>query len=210
MIDGAATLRRDLLKPRLRSSSPQAHAYNPRMNPSANLILVGPMGAGKTCIGQRLAALCGLRLFDADHEIERDSGATVTEIFEREGEAGFRTRESAMLARLLDADGVLLATGGGAVLDDRNRTLLRERGFVVHLQASVEQQLDRLVHDRARPLLARPDREQVLRGLAAIRTPLYAEVADLEFDNGGLDADTAAMHLAALLAQRWQRPGVAA
>jgi shikimate kinase len=210
VIDGAATLRRDLLKPRLRPSSPQAHAYNPRMNPSANLILVGPMGAGKTCIGQRLAALCGLRLLDADHEIERDSGATVTEIFEREGETGFRARESAMLARLLDADGVVLATGGGAVLDANNRALLRGRGFVVHLQASVEQQLQRLAHDRTRPLLARPDREQVLHELALIRTPLYAEAADLEFDSADLDADTAALQLATLLAQRWQRIGAAA
>jgi shikimate kinase len=208
VIDGAATLRRDLLKPRLRPSSPQARAYNPRMNPSANLILVGPMGAGKTCIGQRLAALCGLRLLDADHEIERDSGATVTEIFEREGEAGFRARESAMLARLLDADGVVLATGGGAVLDANNRALLR--GFVVYLQASVEQQLRRLAHDRTRPLLARPDREQVLHQLAVIRSPLYAEAADLEFDSADLDADSAAMQLATLLAQRWLRIGAAA
>lgn len=188
----------------------QALAYNPRMNPSANLILVGPMGAGKTCIGQRLAGLFGLRLLDADHEIERDSGATIAQVFEREGEAGFRARETAMLARLLDAEGILLATGGGAVLDARNRALLRERGFVVHLQASVEQQLARLAHDTTRPLLARPDREQVLRGLAAIRTPLYAEVADLAFDSAGLDVDTAAVQLSALLAQRWQRLGAAA
>jgi shikimate kinase len=180
------------------------------MNPSANLILVGPMGAGKTCIGQRLAGLCGLRLFDADREIERDSGATVAQIFEREGEAGFRIRESATLARLLGADGIVLATGGGAVLDGGNRALLRDRGFVVHLQASVEQQLQRLAHDHTRPLLERPDREQVLHGLAAIRTPLYAKVADLEFDSVGLDADTAAARLAALLAHRWQRPGAAA
>lgn len=180
------------------------------MNPSANLILVGPMGAGKTCIGERLAGLCELRLFDLDREIERDSGATVTGIFEREGEAGFRRREAAMLARLLEADGIVLATGGGAVLDGGNRALLRRRGFVVHLQASVAQQLERLAQDHTRPLLARPDREQVLHGLAALRTPLYAEVADLEFDGGDLDADAAAARLAALLAHRWQRPGVAA
>lgn len=180
------------------------------MNPSANLILVGPMGAGKTCIGQRLAGLCGLRLLDADHEIERDAGMTVTQIFECEGEAGFRSRERAMLARLLDAEGIVLATGGGAVLDAGNRALLRGRGFVVHLQASVEQQLERLAHDRTRPLLARSDRGQVLHELAAIRTPLYAEVADLAFDSAGLDTDTAAMQLASLLAQRWQRIGAAA
>jgi shikimate kinase len=179
------------------------------MNPSANLILVGPMGAGKTSIGQRLTRLCGLRLFDVDHEIESDAGATVASIFDSEGESGFRCRETAMLARLLDSNGIVLATGGGAVLDGGNRALLRGRGFVVHLRVTVAQQLERLALDHTRPLLARPDREQVLHELAAIRAPLYAEVADLEFDCGTLDADTAAMHLAALLAQRWQRPGVA-
>lgn len=185
------------------------------MNPASNLILVGPMGAGKTCIGEQLAARFGLRLLDADREIERDSGATVTRIFEREGEAGFRQRERAMLARLLQEDGIVLATGGGAVLDAGNRALMKERGFVVHLHASVEQQLARLADDRTRPLLARPDREQVLRDLAAVRAPLYAEVADLVFDPGRygpgpLDADGAAAQLATLLAQHWQRLGAAA
>jgi shikimate kinase len=180
------------------------------MNPASNLILVGPMGAGKTRIGQRLAELCGLRLFDADHEIERDAGASVAQIFEREGEAGFRTRERTMLAELLRADGIVLATGGGAVLDPDNRALLRGRGFVVHLHAGVEQQLARLADDATRPLLARPDREQALRELAAARAPWYAEVADLVFDTADLDVDTAAAQLAALLARHWQRTGVPA
>ena len=180
------------------------------MNPASNLILVGPMGAGKTSIGQRLAERCGLRLRDADHEIERETGASVTQLFEREGEAGFRLRENAMLARLLQEDGIVLSTGGGAVLDPDNRALLRRRGFVVHLHAAVERQLARLAHDRTRPLLARPDREQVLRELAATRTPLYAEVADLSFDAGDLDPDAAASQLIHLLSQRWQRPGAAA
>ncbi|KQY51027.1 shikimate kinase [Lysobacter sp. Root494] len=180
------------------------------MNPASNLILVGPMGAGKTSIGQRLAARFGLRLVDADREIERESNATVVELFEREGEAGFRGRESAVLARLLQEDGIVLSTGGGAVLDGDNRALLRERGFVVHLQASVGQQLARLAHDHTRPLLARPDREQVLRQLAAIRTPLYAQVADLAFDADDLDIDSASARLADLLARHWQRLGAAA
>lgn len=185
------------------------------MNPSRNLILVGPMGSGKTSLGQHLAAQLGLRLLDADREIERDAGATVVEIFEREGEAGFRQRERAMLARLLRDDGLVLATGGGAVLDAGNRALLRQRGFVVHLHASVEQQLERLAQDQTRPLLARPDREQVLRDLAAARAPLYAQVADLVFDTGQhtpppADAEAAAAVLAGLLARHWQRPGAAA
>lgn len=180
------------------------------MNPASNLILVGPMGAGKTTIGAHLARVFALHLVDADREIERDSGATVTELFEREGEAGFRARERAMLAHLLGADGQVVATGGGAVLDPDTRRLMRARGFVVHLQADVPQQLARLEGDTTRPLLARPDREQVLHELAARRAPLYTEVADLEFDTGGLDPARAATQLAELLSRRWQREGAAA
>jgi shikimate kinase len=180
------------------------------MNPASNLILVGPMGAGKTSIGERLAARFGLRLLDADREIERESGASVVQLFEREGEAGFRQRESAVLARLLREEGIVLSTGGGAVLDGGNRSVLQNGGFVVHLQASTAQQLARLAHDSTRPLLARPDREQVLRGLAAVRTPLYAEVADLAFDPADLDVESASTRLAELLARHWQRPGAAA
>ncbi|MFC5569734.1 shikimate kinase [Lysobacter yangpyeongensis] len=180
------------------------------MNPASNLILVGPMGAGKTSVGRHLAGLLGLPLVDADHEIERDAGATVAQLFEREGEAGFRARERAMLAALLRRDGLVLATGGGCVLDAGNRALLRQRGFVVHLQAEVDQQLRRLAGDRSRPLLARPDRERVLRELADARTPLYAEVADLTYAPGDLDAQAAALQLAARLAQHWQRTGAAA
>lgn len=180
------------------------------MNPASNLILVGPMGAGKTSIGEHLAERFGLRLLDADREIERESGASVVQIFEREGEAGFRQRESATLARLLGDEGIVLSTGGGVVLDGGNRALLRERGFVVHLRASVEQQLARLAHDRTRPLLERPDREHVLHELAAARTPLYADVADLAFDPGDLDVASASARLADLLARHWQRLGAAA
>jgi shikimate kinase len=180
------------------------------MNPASNLILVGPMGSGKTSMALCLAVRCGLRAVDADHEIERESGATVAQLFEREGEAGFRQRERDVLAGLLQEDGIVLSTGGGMVLDAGNRTLLRNRGFVVHLRVGVEQQLARLANDHTRPLLARPDREQVLHELAAARAPLYAEVADLAFDPGNLDADAAAARLSGLLSQHWQRPGAAA
>jgi len=180
------------------------------MNPASNLILVGPMGAGKTSIGGRLAARFGMRLLDADQEIEREAGANVVQLFEREGEPGFRQRERAVLERLLREDGIVLSTGGGAVLDAGNRALLRNRGFIVHLQASVQQQLARLAGDRTRPLLARPDREQVLHELSATRTPLYAEVADLAFDPGDLGEDAASARLADMLARHWQRLGAAA
>lgn len=180
--------------------------YNRGMNPASNLILVGPMGSGKTCIGKRLAERFGLRAVDADRELELRAGARIAEIFEHEGEAGFRARESAVLAELLAADGLLLSTGGGAVLAEANRALLRERGFVVHLQVSVEQQLERLALDRSRPLLARGDREQVLRELARVRAPLYAQVADLEFDTGDAGAADAALGLARRLDALWRRP----
>ncbi len=149
------------------------------MNPSSNLFLVGPSGAGKTSIGRRLAAHYGLDFLDLDREIEEHTGVDVSTIFEIEGEAGFRAREAAILDECSGRTHVLLATGAGAVLDPQSRRLLRQRGFVVWLQASVEQQLKRLQRDRARPLLAGVDRRQRLEDMAARRNPLYAELAEL-------------------------------
>lgn len=179
------------------------------MNPATNLILIGPMGAGKSCIGRRLAERYGLRLADADREIEQRTGASVTTIFACEGEAGFRARERAALSELLSGDGVLLATGGGAVLDPDNRQLMRTRGFVVHLHVAPEQQLERLARDKTRPLLAREDRDVVLRDLALVREPLYAEIADLCFDTGQLCAEDATVKLAQVLQTQWQRGAAA-
>ena len=176
------------------------------MNPAPHLILVGPMGAGKSCIGRRLAAHFGLPFADADRAIEQRAGTSVTAIFDIEGEAGFRARERATLAEILGGNGgVLLATGGGAVLDAGNRRLLSERGFVVHLDVGVDQQLHRLARDHTRPLLARVDREQVLQDLAESRAPLYAEIADLRFDTDHLSAADAAARLATLVDRQWQR-----
>ena len=175
------------------------------MNPASNLVLVGPMGAGKTSIGRRLAELFHLHFVDADRDIELRTGAAVGTIFECEGESGFRARERSVLFELLGHDQQLISTGGGAVLDADNRLHMRERGFVVYLQVSVEGQLQRLSRDRARPLLQRDDREQVLRDLAVARAPLYAEVADVCFDTEGLTSFDAANALAALLENRWQR-----
>lgn len=180
------------------------------MNPAHNLVLVGPMGAGKTTIGRRLAERFGLQFVDADREIEAHTGVSVSTIFECEGEAGFRERERALLADLLAASGHLVATGGGVVLDVGNRRLLRERGFVVHLHADVPAQLARLARDRTRPLLQRNDRETALRQLAEARAPLYAEVADLRYDTGLQSCAEAAAGLAALLVTRWQRAGASA
>ncbi|GAB3508230.1 shikimate kinase [Pseudoxanthomonas daejeonensis] len=180
------------------------------MNPAPNLVLVGPMGAGKTSIGRRLAERFGLQFVDADHHIEQRTGATITAIFEHVGESGFRERERCALSELLAGEGQLVATGGGAVLDAENRRLMRERGFVVYLSAGLEAQMKRLARDRTRPLLQRADRDQVLRDLALAREPLYREVADLSMDTDGLTATDAATRLALQLASRWNFGGVAA
>jgi len=184
--------------------------YNRPMNPAANLILVGPMGAGKSCIGRRLAEHYALRLVDADREIEQRTGASVATIFECEGEAGFRARERDLLAALLSGPGHVIATGGGAVLAEDNRRLLCTRGFVVHLQVSVDHQLQRLSRDRTRPLLQREDREAVLHALAAERAALYADVADLVFATDGLSASEAAVALGRVLGDKWKRSEAAA
>lgn len=152
-----------------------------------NIILVGPMGAGKSHIGRKLAERCGLRLVDADAEIERDAGTTISVIFEHEGEAGFRKRERDKLAALLMEDGLVLATGGGAVLDAGTRKLLTERGFVVHLHASPAIQLARVAGDTRRPLLQQTDPAAVLHSLAVERTPLYEAVATLRIDTDTLN-----------------------
>lgn len=168
-----------------------------------NLVLVGPMGAGKSSIGKRLARRFGLAFVDSDLAIEAHTGVRIAMIFEMEGEAGFRTREHAMLAELLAGRDQVISTGGGAVLDAGTRALMRTRGCVIHLQVGAGQQLERLARDRSRPLLARGDRAETLRALAAIRDPLYAEVRDLAFDTDGAPAGEAAVQLARRLAHEW-------
>lgn len=177
------------------------------MNPASNLILIGPMGAGKTSIGRRLAERLDLRFVDADAELEAQTGASVGTIFELEGEAGFRERERELLAAVCAGAGQVIATGGGAVLDPENRRRLAAHGFVVYLRTGIERQLQRLQRDRSRPLLRAPDRRQKLEALAEERGPLYRDIADLEFDSDHAGVATAVEALLALLAQRWQRPG---
>ncbi len=169
------------------------------MKSAANIVLVGPMGAGKTSIGKRLAEALSLVFVDADHVIEARTGVRIAEIFEHEGEAGFRRRESAVLAELLALPGQLLATGGGVVLAAENRRLLARHGLIVHLDVSVDEQLRRLAKDRQRPLLQRPDREAVLHEMAKVRAPLYAEVADLHLRTDGLSPAQASQRLLALM-----------
>lgn len=149
------------------------------MAPGPNIFLVGPMGAGKTTVGRRLAQARGLQFVDSDHEIERRTGVDIAFIFEKEGEAGFRRREAQAIAELSSGSGIVLATGGGAILDPENRRLLAERGVVVYLHASVDQQLLRTQRSESRPLLQAGDRRDVLERLLGMRDPLYRQVAHL-------------------------------
>jgi shikimate kinase len=147
----------------------------------SNVFLIGPMGSGKTTIGQKLARRLGLRFHDTDQAIQDRTGVDISLIFEIEGEEGFRERESRILDELTAAEQVLVATGGGAVLRESNRQWLRQRGVVVYLQATVEQQLSRLRNDKSRPLIQLADREAKLVELADQRDHLYAELADFTF-----------------------------
>lgn len=144
-----------------------------------NLFLVGPMGAGKSTIGRLLAAELQRDFIDSDHEIQARCGADIPWIFDVEGEAGFRQREVQILEELTRRTDTVLATGGGAVMNEVNRRALRERGTVIYLYTTVEQQLRRTAKDRNRPLLRNKDPEAVLRGLFELRDPLYRATADL-------------------------------
>lgn len=148
------------------------------------VFLVGPMGAGKTTIGRLLARQLRLEFIDSDQEIEERTGADIPWIFDVEGEAGFREREQQVIQELTGRDGIVLATGGGAVLKPENRSALGGRGFVVYLHASVQQQAARTRHDRHRPLLQTDDPRAVLEELMKVRDPLYREIADYVAQTG--------------------------
>lgn len=171
-----------------------------------HIVLVGSMGAGKSSIGRVLAAQLQRALIDLDACIEAEAGTTIASIFTNEGEAGFRSRESrALTDALAKTEASIIATGGGAVVDDGNRRAMADAGTVVYLQVEPAMQMQRLQGDGIRPLLATADPAQRLADLQELREPLYREVADLVFDTTKYSAESAADALAALLAQASER-----
>lgn len=150
-----------------------------------NVFLIGPMGSGKSAVGRHLARLLRYGFHDSDTDIEAKTGVDIPFIFEKEGEAGFRVREHESIERLTRLESIVLATGGGAVIDPDNRRVLAERGVVVYLETSIEQQLERTRHARHRPLLNDTDPEQKLRELMLRRAALYAEIAQITVSTDG-------------------------
>lgn len=150
-----------------------------------NVFLVGPMGAGKSAVGRQLARMLHMNFMDSDDEIEARTGVDIPFIFEKEGEEGFRKREARVIDDLTAKDGIVLATGGGAIVDPQNRNHLGARGFVIYLYTSVDQQLARTSRGRERPMLDNGDRRQILDDLMTFREPMYREIADLVVDTDG-------------------------
>jgi shikimate kinase len=150
-----------------------------------NVYLIGPMGSGKSAVGRHLARLLRFSFYDSDADIEARTGVDIAFIFEKEGEAGFRLRERESIERLTRLDGVVVATGGGAIILSENRRTLAERGAVVYLETSISQQLERTRHGRHRPLLVDTDPKEKLAELMHQRALLYAEIADLTVSTDG-------------------------
>jgi shikimate kinase len=155
------------------------------MHTQRNIFLIGPMGSGKSAVGRHLARLFRYTFHDSDADIEAKTGVDIAFIFEKEGETGFRLREKEAIERLTRLDGIVLATGGGAVIDADSRRVLAERGTVVYLETSIDQQLERTRHGRHRPLLNDTDPEEKLTELMRSRAVLYAEIADLTVSTDG-------------------------
>ncbi|WWP01131.1 MAG: shikimate kinase AroK [Candidatus Dasytiphilus stammeri] len=146
-----------------------------------NIFLIGPMGAGKSTIGRQLAQQLNMEFLDSDQELERRTGADIGWIFDVEGEEGFRDREEKIINEITEKQGIVLATGGGAVKSKETRKRLSARGIVVYLETTIEKQLARTQRDKKRPLLQKLDsRPRILQALAEERNPLYEETADIK------------------------------
>ena len=163
---------------------------------SGNLILIGMMGSGKTTIGRALAKHLGKVFVDSDEEIQKRTGVTIPHIFDIEGEAGFRQRESAAIRDLAGRDNIVLATGGGAVLAEENQAVLRQNGIIIYLKANVHDLWQRTRHDRNRPLLQTADPHAKLTALHHQRDPLYQQIADIVIHSSKQSAHVLMLHLA--------------
>ena len=159
------------------------------------VFMVGPMGSGKSTVGRHLAQLLGYDFIDSDAEIEARAGADIPWIFDVEGEAGFRRRETAVLLDLGTLKHVVIATGGGAILAEHNRQVMADSGVVVFLNVSVAQQLKRIGSGEGRPLLQKGDREVTLKQLMAEREPLYSSMADVTISASGGNARKVARYI---------------
>ena len=155
-------------------------------NTDSTIILIGMMGAGKTTIGKSLANHLDKTFIDSDHEIQKRTGVKIPIIFEIEGEAGFRKRETDMLRELLKIDNIVLATGGGIIINEENRKLIKEKGTIIYLRATVNDLLHRTRHDKNRPLLQTTDPQAKLTDLYHQRDPIYCEAAHIVVESGNL------------------------
>ena len=149
------------------------------INQKGNIILIGPMGSGKTSTGRMLAKEMGYAFADTDEEVTKRTGVSIAYIFDVEGEEGFRKRECLALKECLNDNNTILSTGGGIVLSKENRDLLQDRGKVVYLQTSIRSQVKRTASTNNRPLLQNNDPEETLEKLMLTRAPLYEEIADI-------------------------------
>lgn len=170
-------------------------SYNPSVQSTKNIYLIGLMGAGKTTVGRQLARRLGRPFFDSDHEIVARTGVAIPTIFEIEGEDGFRRREAQAISELTAGNNLVMATGGGVVLNPDNRRLLRETGWVVYLNVPPVLLFERTRHDRNRPLLKVPDPLLKLEELHAQRDPLYRDIAHITIEGGRLAASGIVQYL---------------
>jgi shikimate kinase len=174
-----------------------------------NVYLIGPMGSGKTAVGRRLAALLGLRFIDSDAEIEKRTGVDIRYIFEKEGETRFRERERDVIAELTALEDVVIATGGGVILDPANRERLANTGTVVYLETTVETLVRRTKAAKTRPLLMNEDPRTVLERMMLIRRPLYENAADLRIETTGRQVRAVAADIQQRLQKRVAKLGPA-
>ena len=167
-----------------------------------NVYLIGPMGSGKTAVGRRLAALLGLQFVDSDAEIEKRTGVDIRYIFEKEGEARFRERERDVIADVTALDGVVVATGGGVILDPANRERLAKTGTLVYLETTIDTLVRRTKAAKTRPLLMNDDPRAVLERMMLVRRPLYEGAADLRIETTGRQVRAVAADIQQRLKER--------